>query len=559
MNCSKAVRCVGRWLLVAGLAGFGLACASSDGTGTAGGAAGDSNSAGAPSEAGTSGAGTAGAPPVATAGANSNRGGASPAAGAAGSGSGGERTDVTPVGGAGPGATCADPTPKGSFDVPNVGTAPTAITQADLAGASLATHYYASVPGNLPPAGTTDPAKQVGLFLVFHEHGSDPGVEMPSVTKALATLGHAGDFVVLGLPIDPNTTTHPYTSADHTRATLLLQYALKTWPINPRRVYLWGRGEGATMSHQWGTENKAAIAAMITYSWGWDTPNWPSNSKNDEPDLYLVIGLADYPTSHVPLVRRVYGYVKKAGFNVIYREVPGLTGPTANAITNTDAVRWAISSRHKTLPLSAPESAVLAPYADASFEQGVCPDASQFAALERVGGMQTGKVLPGLLGASTEATRTLAAQLVGRASLGDEADQALAAKLKDSSAAVRKQVLSSLGVAANWRNQAAQKAVIDFASNSAGDLTERGLAVDAIGVAAKYQIGGAVDTGGYQDPALFLALVSLLSDSDATLRNKAFTILKPALPTSSYDPATPPASQAAAIQAWVDWQKSLKG
>jgi hypothetical protein len=37
------------------------------------------------------------------------------------------------------------------------------------------------------------------------------------------------------------------------------------------------------MAHQWGTENKAAVAAMITYSWGWDTPNWPSNAANDEP------------------------------------------------------------------------------------------------------------------------------------------------------------------------------------------------------------------------------------------------------------------------------------
>jgi hypothetical protein len=62
------------------------------------------------------------------------------------------------------------------------------ITQADLAGASPATHYYLSVPGNLPPVGTTDPAKQVGLFLVFHEHGSNPGVEMPSVIKSLANL-----------------------------------------------------------------------------------------------------------------------------------------------------------------------------------------------------------------------------------------------------------------------------------------------------------------------------------------------------------------------------------
>ena len=350
-----------------------------------------------------------------------------------------------------------------------MGTAPGAITQADLAGASPATHYYLSLPGNLPPAGTTDPAKQVGLFLVFHEHGSNPGVEMPSVTKSLANLKRAGDFIVIGLPIDPNTTTHPYTTADHDRAKLLLAYALKTWPINPRRVYLWGRGEGATMAHQWGTENKGAVAAMITYSWGWDTPKWPSNSANDEPDLYLVIGLADYPDTHVPLVRRVYGYAKAAGFHVIYREVPGLQGPTANAITNDDAVAWAISSRHKTLALSAGETAILAPYRDAAAAQAICPDGALFAGLELVGGPAAGQVIPGVLQAPADGSRTLAAQIAGRANFGDVADMALGARLKDSSAAVRAAALKSLGVTANWRNPSAQQALIDFVTDTAND------------------------------------------------------------------------------------------
>ena len=363
-------------------------------------------------------------------------------------------------------------------------------------------------------------------------------------------MKRAGDFVVIGLPIDPNTTTHPYTTDDHDRAKLLLAYALKTWPINPAARLPLGprrrRDHGAPM----GTENKGAVAAMITYSWEWDTPKWPSNSANDEPDLYLVIGLADYPDTHVPLVRRVYGYAKAAGFHVIYREVPGLQGPTANAITNDDAVAWAISSRHKTLALSAGETAILAPYGDGAAAQAICPDGALFAGLELVGGVAAGQVMPDVLQASADASRALAAQVAGRANFGDVADMALGARLKDSSAAVRAAALKSLGVTANWRNPSAQQALIDFVTNTANDAGERGLATDAIGVAVKYQIGGDVTTGGYQDPPLFLALVTLLGDADVTLRTKAFNILKPAMPTSTYDPAVAPASQQAAITAW---------
>ncbi len=506
----------------------------------------------------SAGSGSAGGPasfaggPTNTAGASSTTGGALATAGNDATASAGASGAPTTAAGAPSGQPCADPTPTGTLDVPGVGTAPSAITEADLKdGNTTVVHYFMSVPSGLPSAGETDPAKQVGLFLTFHEHGGTGKDEIPSVTKSLANLERAGDFVVLGMPIEAG--SHPYSQADHDRAKKLLDYALRTWPINPRRVYLWGRGEGATMAHQFGTENKTAIAAMITYSWG--SERWPSNADDSQPDLYLVIGLADYPDSHVPLVRRVYQAAKKAQFNVIYREVPGLKGPTGSAVTNDDAVRWAISSRHKTQALSAAEQAIVAQY---EAPAAICPDASRFAAVELVGGAQAGKVVPGLLAAGTEASRVLAARISGRANFGAEADAALASKLADASAAVRKEAIGALGQVANWRNQAAQQALIAFATNPAADAAERALAVDAMGVAVKLQIGGGVDTGGYQDPPLFQALVTLLSDADALLRSKAFAILKPAMP-SSYDPAQSPASQQAAIGAWQDWVETLKG
>ena len=529
------------FLGIAAILGATVACGTADDSPSLAGAG--SSSGGAP-------ASSAGAPPAA-AGAPSGTGGVVATAGTATNAAGSGGAPPTNAG-APSGQPCADPTPTGTLDVPNVGTVPAAITEADLKdGNTTVVHYFASVPDGLPAAGETDPAKQVGLFLTFHEHGGTGKDEIPSVTKSLANLKREGDFIVLGMPIEAG--SHPYSQADHDRAKKLLDYALKTWPINPRRVYLWGRGEGATMAHQFGTENKTAIAAMITYSWG--SERWPSNADNSQPDLYLVIGLADYPDSHVPLVRRVYQAAKKAQFNVIYREVAGLKGPTANAITNDDAVHWAISSRHKTQALSAAEQSIVGEY-DAP--QAICPDASQFAAVELVGGTQAGKVVPSLLAAGTEASRVLAARISGRANFGAEADTALATKLTDASAAVRKEALSALGQVANWRNQAAQQALSAFATNPAADVAERALAVEAIGVAVKFQIGGAVDTGGYQDPALFQTLVTLLGDADASLRSKAFAILKPAM-SSNYDPAQPSASQQAAITAWQDWVKTLKG
>src|SRR6516225_12061407 len=82
---------------------------------------------------------------------------------------------VVPVD-AGSRVSCADPAPGGELgDVPPGADAPaTAITEGDIldpqTGAKLA-RYALSAPKTFAPPGTTDPTKQLGLFIAFHEHG----------------------------------------------------------------------------------------------------------------------------------------------------------------------------------------------------------------------------------------------------------------------------------------------------------------------------------------------------------------------------------------------------
>jgi HEAT repeat protein len=130
---------------------------------------------------------------------------------------------------------------------------------------------------------------------------------------------------------------------------------------------------------------------------------------------------------------------------------------------------------------------------------------------------------------------------------GNEANVALAGRIKDPAATVRKAALQALAIAATWRYLPAQQGLITVATDPTWDPQERALAVDGIGAAIKLQAGGA-----FQDPPLFKALVTLLDDADLAMRTRAFALLSPIM-ASGYKPDGTPADRMAAIVPWQQW------
>src|SRR5258705_5592618 len=55
--------------------------------------------------------------------------------------------------------------------------------------------YVVESPEGIAPAGTSDPAKQVGLILCFHEHDRPTGDEILPVREALKRLGVSENYV----------------------------------------------------------------------------------------------------------------------------------------------------------------------------------------------------------------------------------------------------------------------------------------------------------------------------------------------------------------------------
>jgi len=103
----------------------------------------------------------------------------------------------------------------------------------DDAGKTIV-EYIVEGPANVAPAGTTDPAKQVGVIFCSQEHGNPTGADLYPVRQSLKRLGLSDNFILLAAHSqDPAGKMAP---EDQVAFLKLLNWAEKNYPINRRRI-----------------------------------------------------------------------------------------------------------------------------------------------------------------------------------------------------------------------------------------------------------------------------------------------------------------------------------
>ncbi len=407
--------------------------------------------------------------------------------------------------------------------------------------------YIVEAPASLAPAGSADPAKQVGLFLCFQEHGRPTGDDLFPVRESLRRQGLSDGYVLIAAHSqDPR---GKMGAADHEPLKKLIAWAEKTYPINPRRIYAYGKGEGGKISGELGVMHPELITAGITYSWGW----WTMPSELQAPldpdksaEFYMVLGLRDL-AHHLMTVRDTYERVKAKGYHVIYREFEELGERTYHPVSNDDAISWATRLRNKNLALSEGERKLLEPFGRTPLPH---PTGGYYPAIALVGGSPAGAVLRKLFESQNVQVRLAASETCSHGIFDEATVESLGRLLADPSISVRRSAVNALAMYANWRSDAAQQALIRVATDSSLDLRDRVSAADAIAQAVKLQAKGVA-----QDPAMFRALVALLNERERNepLHAVAYLALAP-VRDPAYQPGLAPESKAppGGWQHWLD-------
>jgi hypothetical protein len=399
--------------------------------------------------------------------------------------------------------------------------------------------YVIEVPPVIANAKITDPTKQVGLFLCFQEHDTPTGNDLFPVRQALLRQNLLGNYILLAAAPQ----SRKFGPADHEPIEKLIAWAKKTYPINPRRVYMFGKGEGSKISMEFTMTHPNLVTAAVGYSWGaWLMPSElkePMDFVNKAPELYLTLGRRDLD-NHLSCVRDAYLRLRSKGYHLIHREFDELGDRSYHPASNDDAIGWATRLRNKNIAPSATEQKLLesAP----AVVNGYYPN------LALVGGAAAGTVLEKLFTSKDPAVRMAAAETCRYGIFSAATTAALAKLTSDPVVPVRQAAIRALGMYANWRYPAAQAALIQLATDKGADSFDRVNAADALGYAVRLQVKGV-----RQDPPMFQALVSLLQDKDEPVRSTAVAALAPA-----YEPPPPGAQRRRGPEGgWGKWMSEV--
>src|SRR5687768_12684266 len=260
--------------------------------------------------------------------------------------------------------------------------------------------YVVEAPQGIAPPATADPVRQVGLILCFQEHDTPTGNDLFPVRQSLWRQGLLDNYVLLAAA--PH--SRKFGPADHEPLEKLIAWAKQKYPINPRRVYMYGKGEGSKISMEFMMTHPQIVTAAIGYSWGaWLMPSEiqkPLDFVNSAPEIYLTLGRRDL-ANHISCVRDAYLRLKAKGYHLIYREFDELGDRTYHPASNDDALAWALRQRNKNVPPSDHELKLLN-----AFNGGVPASVdSHYPTLALVGGAPAGRVLEKLFTSKDEKVR----------------------------------------------------------------------------------------------------------------------------------------------------------
>ncbi len=376
--------------------------------------------------------------------------------------------------------------------------------------------------------------RSLGLIFVCHGFkGHENNSYLDGTVAALQRLGIADQYVVIA----GKSSGEGWTPADDGRFLRLYEWAKRNYPIDPRRLFLFGSSNGAAFVCRFGIERQDIVAGVVSYCGGFRFDGMPEAAQAAErkTEWYFVHGGKDNPGNS----RRACDELRKRGYRYVFRQIDGYghtdiwdgKGHPDNSVV--DAVRddwaaWIHSLRHKELPAA--------------------PEPTDLATAVRAGTGAGARQILALLQLPDPARRVQGCEALARTLFNAEVVSAVAARLEDPSSDVRKAALLALGVQANWRSPEAQKAIVDLARGASAVAADRVLAVEALGTSARLMF-----LGNFEDKHVVWTLAQLLDDPEPSVARAALAALEK-IPTPTFEGRPKvPEDRTAAAEAWKAW------
>ncbi|HEX7897685.1 MAG TPA: hypothetical protein VF950_07980 [Planctomycetota bacterium] len=346
----------------------------------------------------------------------------------------------------------------------------------------------------------------------------------------------------------------------------MIDWAKETWPIDPRRIYIWGSSNGAGFIGKFGWANQDKIAAAVGYCGGY---NFQANPKPENPadtrtEWYFVHGGADNPQNSGNACKALGAL----GYRYVFRQLDGYGhtdiwdggGHPDKVLVDAcrdDYLQWLLAIRHKSIEPPQKDVDYLAKF-DAS--ESALGNKAAYLQLQRIGGPQAGAVILKALQSKSAGIRANGAEACLTTSFGAPVAVELARLVEDENDRVQQTALRALGVYANWHYPEAIDALCRVAAAPVSDGKKisglaRMLAVEGLAKAMKLAA-----FGNFEDKKAWWALVGALDDDDVKVRSTAFAALQAVQKDGfGYQPGAVPDARKAAVAKWTAWVQGKCG
>lgn len=390
--------------------------------------------------------------------------------------------------------------------------------------------------------------RRMALLFLCHGFRGHENNYIGLTVESLQKLKLDGDFIV----VSGKSKNEGWTTEDDKRVLRVIEWAKKNYPIDPRRVFLFGSSNGAAFVGRFGSENQDKFAGLVGYCGGYRFNEKQFDAKDPastKTEWYFVHGGNDNPRNS----RRACDFLKERGYRYVFRQMDGYghtdiwngNGHPDRSVADAvreDWLKWAAALRHKEIPLTAEQ-------------EKITRDGGTADEIAWIGGPQGGEIAASLARNKGREELLLTARICSQVDCGPAARVALAEALPPADQQVVPALLEALGIAANWRDARAQAALIAFARDRSRAAAHRVLAVQEIGRAIRLAL-----LGNFEDGHMIWATVRLLDDDDPAVRAAALAALAPAASDAfGYKPDAAAEERRAAIEKWVAWCREKCG
>jgi poly(3-hydroxybutyrate) depolymerase len=219
----------------------------------------------------------------------------------------------------------------------------------------LIMHYRMWAPEKQPEQ------KHLGLIISFHGMNGNEDHMTGFAIETAKRLKMTGDYVIMG----GKSKGPGWATNDDKWLLLWIDWAMKTYPIDPRRVYIWGMSNGGWMVKRFGWEHQELFAGIVAYCGGGvdfssagggakaGKPGAPDGAALIKTEWYFVHGDKDEQVN-VDSSRKAIKDLGQKGYRYVYREIDGADhgGITQYKDVADDAFLFLNALRHKEVPLS---------------------------------------------------------------------------------------------------------------------------------------------------------------------------------------------------------------